>query len=268
MREIVKIDNNAFFTTYFLEPLERDGYTPVKRPLLLILPGGAYRYVSPRESEPVALRANTAGFHAIVLNYTVLPQKPDLILEDLLKEVGFCLDWAAEHAEQYLLDMEQVSVMGFSAGGHLAAWSSIRFANRFKKAILAYAAVGFTAETMRQAAADRVKGFAEGKGLTDEEKILFDGMLRLFRLSPIEALSEDVPPTFLFSTMDDTLVPVVQSFRYAERLLKKGVPCEAHFFEKGGHGLSLANELTACFPEQLSPRVAPWFDTAMSWLKS
>lgn len=88
-----------------------------KRPLLVICPGGAYRFVSDREAEPVALAFSAHGYHTIVLRYPVAPVRYPAALCALAKTVA----WAREHAVQYAIDPEAVSVLGFSAGGHLAA---------------------------------------------------------------------------------------------------------------------------------------------------
>ena len=82
-----------------------------KRPLLVICPGGAYRFVSDREAEPVAFAFSAHGYHTIVLRYPVAPVRYPAALCALAKTVA----WAREHAVQYAIDPEAISVLGFSA---------------------------------------------------------------------------------------------------------------------------------------------------------
>lgn len=266
MREIVKIDERAFFEYFLIEGYERGSKAAEKRPLLLILPGGAYLHVSGRESSPIAVRANAAGFHAAVLNYTVIPQKTDLSLTELTEQVKFCLDRIAADAEQYAIDSDRINVIGFSAGGHLAAWAGNLFPDRIAKLVLAYPAVGFKREEMLKTF--EAEGYRKSaEGYSEEEKVWGMSMIRLMSEAPLDALHAQVPPTFLFTTVDDEIVPFTQSVHYGMRLAELSVPCEMHFYEKGGHGLSLANEITASEAGQVLPHVASWFDLAMSWLK-
>lgn len=274
MREIVKIDELAYFEYYLIDQENESGQSAgakkpqaseAKKPLLLIMPGGAYLHVSEREGEPVAKRANAAGMHAVVLNYTVLPMKTDLSNEELLKQVGFCLDRIEQDAERFGIDLKRIYVMGFSAGGHLAAWSSIRFHERIAKAVLAYGAIAFKKEDMQKTMQEEGYKKQEG-GYTEEEKVWGLGMIRLMSEAPIDGIDQNTPPTFLFHTADDDIVPCEQSLRYAAKLIACKVPAEVHVYEKGGHGLSLADESSASVKEQILPRVAGWFDLAADWL--
>ena len=230
------------------------------------MPGGAYLNISKRESNPVAERANQEGFHAAVLHYTVVPQNTALVTDDVLKEAEFCLDKIYEDAEEKGIDTERIYLVGFSAGGHLAAWSSIRFSDKIAKCILAYGAIAFRTEEMQQVM-DEESFMNTGEGYSDEEIVWGKGMIRIMGEAPIDALHENVPPTFLFTTFDDEVVPYTQTLRYGSRLAELGVPCEMHIYQRGGHGLSLADESSAEKEEQIIPHVAVWFEQAVSWLK-
>lgn len=267
MDNFVRIDKSSFFETFFLRRIPGDQTVSQRRPLLLILPGGAYRHISLRESVPVAQKANAEGFHAVVLHYSVLEETLDISLEDLLGQVKFTLDWILEHADDIGIDSEQISLIGFSAGGHLAAWSAIRFSEQIYKQVLAYGAIAYKKEEMELIRQKLLEGSPAGTFGRDE---LLQGekMIELMGDAPIEALTAAVPPCFLFSAMDDQIVPVTQSFDYARRLLELNVPCELHFYERGGHGLSLANAQSAKTKAMIIPHVATWFDLALEWLRS
>lgn len=265
MRDVVKIDDVAYLSPYLITGRLDGEQNPIKRPILLVLPGGAYRYCSDREAEPVALRANSYGMHAVVLRYTCLPENNALELNDILAEVEYALNWIDSIEESYYVDKSKIFVVGFSAGGHLAAWSSIKFSKRIAAAALAYAAIGFTEEQF-----DFIFNYTiENSDEQFSEEDLKQGkqMRALFTDAPINALHSDVPRTFLFHTADDNVVPAVQSLAYSQKLIELGIPCELHMYEAGGHGLSLADQTTMTYAHQDNPRVQSWFELAVEFFK-
>jgi acetyl esterase/lipase len=78
------------------------------------------------------------------------------------------------------------------------------------------------------------------------------------RLSGEEAVTKDTPPTFIFQTNEDTAVPAENSVYYYLALRKVQVPAEMHVFEKGPHGVGLANDNAA---------LAPWSALLANWLR-
>ena len=88
------------------------------RPAVLIIPGGGYEHVSVREGEPVALRFLAQGYHAFVLEYSVEAAACD---KHPLEELARTVLMVRQNAEKWLVDPQKVVVIGFSAGGHLAA---------------------------------------------------------------------------------------------------------------------------------------------------
>lgn len=107
---------DSHLTTYILDSYE-ELEPNLKRPLVLICPGGAYRFTADREAEMIALHLNSAGYHAAVLRYSCAPA----IFPTALLEVAESIKLLKEKAEEWHIDTEKVFVMGFSAGGHLAA---------------------------------------------------------------------------------------------------------------------------------------------------
>jgi len=79
-------------------------------------------------------------------------------------------------------------------------------------------------------------------------------------------VSEETPPTFLWHTFSDDLVPVENSLLFAQALRKKKVPFELHIYPEGPHGLSLANEETEEGDIGLYPNVATWMELCITWL--
>ena len=85
--------------------------------------------------------------------------------------------------------------------------------------------------------------------------------------SPKFWVSKHTPPTFLWHTATDNLVFAENSLNFALELAKHKVPYELHVFQNGGHGLALANEITANSKEQINEDCEVWFDLAANWLK-
>ena len=106
----------AELTTYFQDYSEELDCS-TKRPAVVICPGGAYRFCSDREAEPIAIHLLQMGYHAAVLRYSCCPHRYP---EALLQLAGAFL-FLSSHAEEYHIDSEKIAVCGFSAGGHLAA---------------------------------------------------------------------------------------------------------------------------------------------------
>ena len=85
-------------------------------------------------------------------------------------------------------------------------------------------------------------------------------------VSPYYHVTKDTPATFIWHTFEDKLVNVQQSLAYARKLSEFNVPCELHVYETGHHGLSLANETTAQYENEINKNVSTWFNLAVNWL--
>lgn len=202
------------------------------RPAILVLPGGGYARQADHEAEPVAQWLAAAGIHAFVLRYRVAPHRHPAPLEDA-KEAMLHI---RSGAHGLAVDPERVGVLGFSAGGHLAATLSTAVATGNPRldaseavpdlAVLCYPVVSCT-EAVHQGSVDNLLGDAPPSDL-------------LTALSADRHVSADTPPAFLWHTADDAAVPVSHSLRYATALLEAGVPAELHVFPHGRHGLGLA----------------------------
>ena len=91
--------------------------TVKQRPLVLVVPGGGYSHVSPREGDPVALQFAAAGYHTAVLTYSVGEGARDY---RPLRQLSEALGLLRQHAEEWHILPDKIAVCGFSAGGHLA----------------------------------------------------------------------------------------------------------------------------------------------------
>lgn len=226
----------------------------VPRPAVLVLPGGGYGKTSPHEAEPVAEWLAGLGLHAFVLRYRVAPHQHPAPLSDA-KEAML---WIRGGNHGVAVDTERVGVLGFSAGGHLAATLSTATscdnptldvaAAIPALSILCYPVVSFT-DAVHQGSIDNLLGQAPSSAL-------------LRRMSPELNVTDATPPAFLWHTADDDAVPVENTFAYAGALVQHGVPAEVHVFPHGRHGLGLAEGDTG--PDEWTALCAKWL-TRQGW---
>ncbi len=207
------------------------------RPAVLIFPGGGYTMCSDREAEPIAMSYLAQGYQAFVLRYSVGEKSQ---WPDPLKDAQRALKILHDNSKQWGIDASKIAVVGFSAGGHLAAALSTMGSIRPNAMILGYPCI---LEEISEILNNPVPGL--------EDKI-----------------NDKTPPAFLFATRDDSLVPVRNTIRFMEELDKANIPFEAHIYYSGVHGLSLAKSHTSSgVAENVNPQVAGWFEQSIEWLK-
>ena len=95
----------------------------IKRPCLVVCPGGAYAFCSERESEPIALNFLSEGFNVFVIKYSVAPHR----FPTQLIEIAALMDLINKNSANWNCDISKTTIIGFSAGGHLAAHYSTMF---------------------------------------------------------------------------------------------------------------------------------------------
>ena len=233
-----------------------------KRPLMILVPGGGYQKIACNKTEAVALSFLSQGYQVIVLHYSVAPTRyPESLLE-LCRTVA----WAKTHAEEYWIDPERICVLGFSAGGHLAASLAVLWNTPYLREL-----TGIPAELLRP---DRlILGYAvlTGGEKTHEPSVRnlmgsFDDASRE-QFSLESKVTPDTPPCFLWTTVTDALVPMENTMLFASALRKNNVPFELHIFSEGVHGLSRGDKTTAGVNGRgYHPYCACWLDMALSWL--
>ena len=210
------------------------------RPGMVVVPGGAYRGVSPSEGHIVAEEFYRAGYNVFVLVYTVNPVDEPLKLQPL-NDISRAVRMVRSRAEELHIDSSHIAVCGFSAGGHLAAslcvhYSDIEdkdpvygaFSNRPDAAILSYPVITSGTYTHGESMIALLGEEA------DEEELEY--------MSLEKHVTKDTPPCFLWQTVTDEAVPVENSYLFAMACRREGVPFAHHVFSDGVHGLSLATE--------------------------
>ena len=86
-------------------------------------------------------------------------------------------------------------------------------------------------------------------------------------VSPARLVTDQTPPTYLWATSEDSLVPVQHSIRMAHALADHKVPFEMHIFEQGPHGLSVSTQASAVSQSQIYPDAAKWIPLVSAWLE-
>jgi acetyl esterase/lipase len=250
--------------------------TNSRRPAVLICPGGGYQVTSDREAEPVALRFLAQGYHAFVVRYSVQTRFPQPML-DLARAMAL----VREKADEWLVDPEWIAVCGFSAGGHLAAslgvfwhepWLSEAIATSPEQLRPTALILGYPAIDLDLLADTPPWESSEGTFVSPREVLQRTVLESLDqeqknRYCLDRHVSPATPPTFLWHTADDALVPAMNSLRFAAALAEHAVPYELHIFGTGVHGLSLADETTDVDNAMINPQVQIWIGLALTWLR-
>lgn len=245
-------------TCYTVKTPERIS-TCRKKPAVLILPGGAYGWNSPRETEPVALRFVAKGYAAFVLNYATAPA----VFPTALREACMAMRCIRENAQAWEIDPAMVAATGFSAGGHLCGCLGMLY-DCPEVADIAPASV------LRPDVLGLCYPVAVSWGRTHEGSFenLSGGNEALKRRLSLDTLvRKDMPPVFLWHTRDDASVPCRNSLVLAVALEEAGIDFAMHIYRHGPHGLSTADEMsncTAAMPE-ISPDVPGWLDAEVAF---
>lgn len=267
------------------------------RPAILICPGGGYLNCSDREAEPVALRFAAMGYHAFVLRYSTYMEErgtvPDMnsievkahcVHPNPMRDIGKAMLVIREHAKDWLVDEDRIAICGFSAGAHNCAmyatnWNKPVITDFFGKekelfrpavAILGYPLIDYCYKKELEQETEQKEPLTERFSAMTSIAFLgtqtpSDDLLR--EVSPLLHVSAETPPTFIWSTVADELVPIQHSIRMAHALADKGIPFEVHIFEEGSHGLSLADQTTASAESQIDTAAQEWIKLAEKWLK-
>ncbi|KAA8746148.1 alpha/beta hydrolase [Paenibacillus sp. UASWS1643] len=230
-------NTNVTLTAYVLDSSHEMPNTH-DRPAVLILPGGAYRACSDREAEPIAMAFLAEGYQAFTLQYSI---NQHAVFPKPLNDAEEALELIRENSSKWGIDPDKIAVCGFSAGGHLTASLGTMGKIRPNAMILGYPCI---LESMSSIFPAPVPGVDNA----------------------VDALT---PPTFIFHTYEDQLVPVSNALTFADALNRAKVPFEMHIFTKGVHGLSLARPHTSGgLRSMVDPAVAQWFRLCITWLSN
>ncbi|HJZ96578.1 MAG TPA: alpha/beta hydrolase [Candidatus Solibacter sp.] len=223
---------------------------------VIVCPGGGYQTLSmDKEGSQIAQFLNSIGVTAFVLKYRLGPKYHHPIeLGDAQRAIRVVRSKAAE----YRIHPDRIGIMGFSAGGHLAATAGTHFDSGNASAtdpidravsrpdflILCYPVISFL-NYVHQGSKRSLLGENPDPRLVEN-------------LSNETQVTAQTPPTFLFHTNADTGVPPENSMLFYMALRKAGVPAEIHIYERGPHGVGLA---------QTDQALSTWSSRLADWLR-
>ncbi|MDP4915734.1 MAG: alpha/beta hydrolase, partial [Saprospiraceae bacterium] len=224
---------------------------------VLVLPGGGYSGTAfDHEGIDVAKFLNKHGITAIILRYRIpndkyCSQKHLAPLRDALEGIRYI----RSKSEEWKLNKNRIGVMGFSAGGHLAATTSTLFdknmvdiptdniSGRPDFSILIYPVIAFTEPFMHVGSRRNLLGEKPDSTLINA-------------FSPEKQITANTPPAFLVHAADDKTVSVQNSILYYQAAISNGLKAEMHLYPEGGHGFGLKNITTTDY----------WPDRLIHWL--
>jgi acetyl esterase/lipase len=209
---------------------------------VIVLPGGSYAgLAADLEGREIADWFTARGFVAFILSYRL--SSNGYLLPVPLLDARRAVQTVRGRAQDYHIDPSRIVLIGFSAGGHLAALAATqpvpgnpeaddpidRVSSRPDYLVLGYPWIGAVSSDTSHLS------YCKLYNVMDRCEALRAAY------SPDLFVTKDTPPTFWYHTFDDQTVPVEQGLRFYEALVKAGVPAEAHIFAHGSHGTGLGS---------------------------
>lgn len=237
-KKLVRLGNvSSPAITVYRPPKKKDTGAAV-----VVFPGGAYRILAlDLEGTEICRWLNSIGVTGVLLKYRVPAREGGPRYAAPLQDAQRAVSYVRHHASEWGIDPKRIGVLGFSAGGHLAAASSTNFEKR------TYHAIDNADQTSCR---------------PDFAVVLYPGYLAIKekgdQVAPELTVTANTPPTFLLQTEDDP-VRVENSLFYYITLKNAKVPAEMHLYAKGGHGYGLRHTPDA---------VTDWPQLAERWLQS
>lgn len=208
-------------------------------PAIVILPGGSHNKIMERDSERVALTFSIHAWQTFVVRYPVVEHKD---YQAAKKAVSQAFDYIVDHADELNVDVNKLGVIGFSAGGQLAAAYSNQENTHARFAALGYPVI----------------------------QPLIDQRMGVTTENVAKLVSDTTPATFMWGSNQDNLTPFVDHLQvYADALAEHNIPFELHQFSTGGHGIALANKYTGIVNyNRIDEHMGKWFPLFLDWLKA
>ncbi len=228
-----------------------------KRRGMVVVPGGAYSFISYRESQPVAFLGCANEFNCFILNYTCNQPYP-------IPHIELCLmiNYIKSHRDEFKLADDDLTFVGFSAGGHLLASYSYLYIDIAKqlgikpenvkpnKIALAYPVISMKIPT---------KSFTAKRITNNFDEDLID------LLSVENHISCEYPKTYIFASKQDKLVGFKHSQKFVDELVKNNVEHKYVLYNTVDHGISIANK-ALCINNEKYLEAANWFTEMIDFL--
>lgn len=237
----------------FLPPKEKSNGTAV-----IIFPGGGYGIIAAgHEGADIAKKFNEMGVAAFVVKYRI-PNSETMLNPAIgpLQDAQQAIKIVREGAKEYNINPNKIGIMGFSAGGHLAATAGTHFEKavidntnntslRPDFMLLIYPVISFTDSLTHLGSRDQLIGknpsAAQIKEYSNELQV-----------------NSKTPPAFLVHASDDDAVKPQNSIAFYLALIKNKVPAEMHLYESGGHGFGM----------HLKNNNEQWMERCKNWMEN
>lgn len=281
-------EEKASYTMYLMDnslEIEADR----KHPAIVICGGGGFVYISEKEKEPVALHFLNNGYQAFVLNYTT-KSTGDGAYPTPLFDLAKMVLTIRENADKWNIDPDNIFLIGFSAGGGICGslatqWNEAFLAKKLNTtseklrptaAVLAYPLIDFYYQNKKAMEGINGDEIVEFK----HEKMKKSDLIRmaivaavgedtsseaLKEASPINHISKDTIPMFIWGTANDNMIFSNQLLMFAEQLGNNKIPYEIHVFENGKHASSISNYNSTPKGEDINTDIAMWLSMAMAF---
>jgi acetyl esterase/lipase len=218
----------------FIENVHNPSLVPYLAPqpcgtAVVVCPGGGYEILSwVKEGVEVAQWLNSFGVSAFVLKYRLKAYGHPHTLNDALAAI----EYVRNNAAGYNIDPARIGILGFSAGGHLAASASVHFQPQSRPdfSVLIYPVISM------------IEPYGHGgsmKNLFGQNS--YDNLADYY--SAERQVKDNTPPAFLAHTSDDAAVDVQNSIAYYQALRRKGIEAEMHIYNHGPHGFGLRDSI-------------------------
>lgn len=223
---------------------------------VIVCPGGGYGgHAMAHEGHEIASWFNSFGVTAFVLKYRLGKRYPH---PAPMHDVQRAIRYVRAHSKQLNIEENRIGVIGFSAGGHLASTAATHFDRGNPRAedhvdhkscqpdfaILCYPVITFTKDCMHRGSRNNLLG-------NNPDPQLVELLSNELQVTP------QTSPTFLFHTLEDQAVPVMNSVLFYEAMIKHGVKGELHLFQTGRHGVGIAKKI---------PGTSAWTGLVEKWM--
>lgn len=259
-------NKEIYMDAYIADPIPN-----LIRKAVLVIPGGGYGCVCmTREGEPIAMAFMPYGYNAFVLHYSHA-DNDDRVFPTQLIQASKAIKYIKDHAQEYLVDPEQVFAVGFSAGGHLAGSLGIMWHKQeiYDELDMPYGYNKPTGVMLIYPVVTGVEEFGHFSSFTNllgEEKPCME---KLEMCSLEKNVDSRACPAFILHTADDQLVNVQNSLVLAQAYANADMKFELHVYPKGSHGVALGNKITKCSVDDWeNPAIAKWIENAVMWADS
>lgn len=271
LSEVIEFSEDSFLKAFIIERSSyiqcgtRNTWQPEQRPAVIIMPGGGYQYIADSEDDPVVFHFLAKGYNVFSLHYSVGDKSRYPIP---LLEAFNAIQYVRLNSDRYWTNPEAIILCGFSAGAHLAGLAATQYnlpeiidsieATNIKPnaVILCYPVTNPT--RLHEEIPKRTRAW--GSMLSEKND----------KVDIVRYVSEEMPPTFLWHTRTDGIVPVTQSIELIDKMVENNVNFEAHIFGKGHHGLS-TNDVLSNYRGAIQggielPNVGLWIEMASKWV--